>query len=131
MQTPDPIFHSFLFSFAFSSIDFPLVFHSFIVSVGFHHFTPSHHARFCFGFSLLSLLHPLFPSICTELRKQRFSCYVRDVVIVISHCFCRKCDGNADWSVAGLTRPPMYPFSTGQYPYPMLSPEMSQVAASW
>ncbi|GFG40472.1 hypothetical protein Cfor_06484, partial [Coptotermes formosanus] len=30
-----------------------------------------------------------------------------------------------------LTRPPMYPFSTGQYPYPMLSPEMSQVAASW
>nr|CAD7200388.1 unnamed protein product [Timema douglasi] len=31
----------------------------------------------------------------------------------------------------GLTRPPMYPFTTGQYPYPMLSPEMSQVAASW
>ncbi|XP_023289877.1 protein pangolin, isoforms A/H/I/S isoform X2 [Orussus abietinus] len=31
----------------------------------------------------------------------------------------------------GLTRAPMYPFSTGQYPYPMLSPEMSQVAASW
>lgn len=30
-----------------------------------------------------------------------------------------------------LTRPPMYPFGTGQYPYPMLSPEMSQVAASW
>ncbi|XP_018572142.1 protein pangolin, isoforms A/H/I/S-like isoform X4 [Anoplophora glabripennis] len=28
----------------------------------------------------------------------------------------------------GLTRPPMYPFSAGQYPYPMLSPEMSQVA---
>ncbi|KAK0083481.1 hypothetical protein PV325_008712 [Microctonus aethiopoides] len=25
----------------------------------------------------------------------------------------------------------MYPFSTGQYPYPMLSPEMTQVAASW
>lgn len=33
--------------------------------------------------------------------------------------------------VAGLTRPPMYPFPTGQYPYPILSPEMSQVAASW
>ncbi|XP_069696755.1 uncharacterized protein [Periplaneta americana] len=31
----------------------------------------------------------------------------------------------------GLTRPPMYPFSAGQYPYPMLSPEMSQVAATW
>ncbi|GLV40810.1 pangolin [Carabus blaptoides fortunei] len=31
----------------------------------------------------------------------------------------------------GLSRPPMYPFSPGQYPYPMLSPEMSQVAASW
>ncbi|XP_063994630.1 uncharacterized protein Pan isoform X2 [Diachasmimorpha longicaudata] len=31
----------------------------------------------------------------------------------------------------GLTRAPMYPFSTGQYPYPMLSPEMTQVAASW
>ncbi|KAJ1521638.1 hypothetical protein ONE63_003285 [Megalurothrips usitatus] len=28
----------------------------------------------------------------------------------------------------GLTRPPMYPFSPAQYPYPMLSPEMSQVA---
>jgi len=56
---------------------------------------------------------------------------VSDVLIVIGHCFYRKCDGTADWSVAGLTRPPMYPFSTGQYPYPMLSPEMSQVAASW
>ncbi|XP_033230088.1 protein pangolin, isoforms A/H/I/S isoform X3 [Belonocnema kinseyi] len=31
----------------------------------------------------------------------------------------------------GLTRAPMYPFSAGQYPYSMLSPEMSQVAASW
>ncbi|XP_031785810.1 uncharacterized protein LOC100120687 isoform X5 [Nasonia vitripennis] len=34
-------------------------------------------------------------------------------------------------SSSGLTRAPMYPFSTGQYPYPMLSPEMTQVAASW
>ncbi|KZC09803.1 Protein pangolin, isoform J [Dufourea novaeangliae] len=34
-------------------------------------------------------------------------------------------------AAAGLTRAPMYPFSTGQYPYPMLSPEMSQVAATW
>ncbi|XP_051173368.1 protein pangolin, isoforms A/H/I/S isoform X2 [Leptopilina boulardi] len=34
-------------------------------------------------------------------------------------------------AAAGLTRAPMYPFSTGQYPYSMLSPEMSQVAASW
>ncbi|XP_014244823.1 uncharacterized protein LOC106664004 isoform X2 [Cimex lectularius] len=34
-------------------------------------------------------------------------------------------------AATGLTRPPMYPFSTGQYPYPMLSPEISQVAASW
>ncbi|XP_056630528.1 protein pangolin, isoforms A/H/I/S isoform X2 [Diorhabda carinulata] len=33
-------------------------------------------------------------------------------------------------AATGLTRPPMYPFSAGQYPYPMLSPEMSQVA-SW
>uniref|UniRef100_A0A1B6LC98 dTCF n=1 Tax=Graphocephala atropunctata TaxID=36148 RepID=A0A1B6LC98_9HEMI len=32
---------------------------------------------------------------------------------------------------AGLTRPPIYPFTAGQYPYPMLSPEMTQVAASW
>ncbi|XP_066594600.1 protein pangolin, isoforms A/H/I/S isoform X3 [Prorops nasuta] len=31
----------------------------------------------------------------------------------------------------GLTRAPMYPFSSGQYSYPMLSPEMTQVAASW
>ncbi|XP_059469268.1 protein pangolin, isoforms A/H/I/S isoform X6 [Neocloeon triangulifer] len=30
----------------------------------------------------------------------------------------------------GLTRPPMYPFAASQYPYPMLSPEISQVA-SW
>ncbi|XP_066901084.1 protein pangolin, isoforms A/H/I/S isoform X1 [Halyomorpha halys] len=35
------------------------------------------------------------------------------------------------FSDLGLTRPPMYPFTTGQYPYPMLSPEISQVAASW
>ncbi|XP_039276374.1 uncharacterized protein LOC111047051 isoform X4 [Nilaparvata lugens] len=34
-------------------------------------------------------------------------------------------------AASGLTRAPMYPFTTGQYPYPMLSPEMSQVAASW
>ncbi|KAI4497979.1 hypothetical protein M0802_006803 [Mischocyttarus mexicanus] len=33
-------------------------------------------------------------------------------------------------AAAGLTRAPMYPFSAGQYPYPMLSPEMTQVA-SW
>ncbi|XP_074035073.1 transcription factor pangolin isoform X6 [Leptinotarsa decemlineata] len=33
-------------------------------------------------------------------------------------------------AATGLTRPPMYPFSAGQYPYPILSPEMSQVA-SW
>ncbi|XP_022123522.1 protein pangolin, isoforms A/H/I/S isoform X3 [Pieris napi] len=32
---------------------------------------------------------------------------------------------------AGLARTPMYPFPGGAYPYPMLSPEMSQVAASW
>ncbi|XP_023954838.1 protein pangolin, isoforms A/H/I/S isoform X2 [Bicyclus anynana] len=32
---------------------------------------------------------------------------------------------------AGLARTPMYPFPGGTYPYPMLSPEMSQVAASW
>ncbi|KAL0280877.1 UNVERIFIED_CONTAM: hypothetical protein PYX00_002041 [Menopon gallinae] len=32
----------------------------------------------------------------------------------------------------GLSRSPMYPFPAGStYPYPMLSPEMSQVAASW
>ncbi|XP_025416032.1 uncharacterized protein LOC112687509 isoform X3 [Sipha flava] len=31
----------------------------------------------------------------------------------------------------GLPRPSMYPFPTGQYPYPLLSPDMSQVAASW
>uniref|UniRef100_A0A1Y1N9I6 dTCF n=1 Tax=Photinus pyralis TaxID=7054 RepID=A0A1Y1N9I6_PHOPY len=36
-----------------------------------------------------------------------------------------------DGKAMGLTRPPMYPFAAGQYPYPMLSPEMSQVAASW
>ncbi|XP_011687498.1 PREDICTED: protein pangolin, isoforms A/H/I/S-like [Wasmannia auropunctata] len=33
-------------------------------------------------------------------------------------------------AAAGLTRAPMYPFSTSQYAYPMLSPEMTQVA-SW
>ncbi|CAB3233092.1 unnamed protein product [Arctia plantaginis] len=34
-------------------------------------------------------------------------------------------------AAAGLARTPMYPFPGGTYPYPMLSPEMSQVAASW
>ncbi|CAH0546213.1 unnamed protein product [Brassicogethes aeneus] len=38
-------------------------------------------------------------------------------------------DGKGAGSM-GLSRPAMYPFSAGQYPYPMLSPEMSQVA-SW
>jgi len=67
------------------------------------------------------------------ITKARFLLFLYVVcdVIVTGHCFCRKCDGTAGWFVAGLTRPPMYPFSTGQYPYPMLSPEMSQVAASW
>ncbi|KAI5636458.1 HMG (high mobility group) box domain-containing protein [Phthorimaea operculella] len=36
-----------------------------------------------------------------------------------------------DSKLAGLARTPMYPFPGGAYPYPMLSPEMSQVAASW
>ncbi|XP_050304248.1 protein pangolin, isoforms A/H/I/S isoform X3 [Anthonomus grandis grandis] len=34
-------------------------------------------------------------------------------------------------AATGLTRPPMYPFSASQYPYPMLSPEMSAQVASW
>lgn len=33
--------------------------------------------------------------------------------------------------VLGLPRPPLYPFPGGQYAYSMLSPEMSQVAATW
>jgi len=82
-----------------------------------------------------SLFPPSPPSFhmdgITEARFLLFLYMVWDVRIVIGHCFCCNCDGTADWSVAGLTRPPMYPFSTGQYPYPMLSPEMSQVAASW
>lgn len=36
-----------------------------------------------------------------------------------------------DSKLAGLARSPMYPFPGSTYPYPMLSPEMSQVAASW
>ncbi|XP_065370839.1 protein pangolin, isoforms A/H/I/S isoform X5 [Calliphora vicina] len=35
-----------------------------------------------------------------------------------------------DPKAMGLTRPAIYPFPSGQYPYPMLSPDMSQVA-SW
>ncbi|XP_026474713.1 protein pangolin, isoforms A/H/I/S-like isoform X2 [Ctenocephalides felis] len=34
-------------------------------------------------------------------------------------------------AATGLTRPSMFPYSPAQYSYPMLSPEMSQVAASW
>ena len=81
----------------------------------------------------ISLFPPSPPSFHMDgiTRFLLFLYVVWDVLIVIGHCFCRKCDGTAGWSVAGLTRPPMYPFSTGQYPYPMLSPEMSQVAASW
>lgn len=33
------------------------------------------------------------------------------------------------WFFSGLTRPALYPFPATQYPYPMLSPEMT--AASW
>jgi len=83
-------------------------------------------------FSLFPLSPPSFHvDVITKAGFLHFHYVVWDSLIVIGHCFCRKCDGTADWSVAGLTRPPMYPFSTGQYPYPMLSPEMSQVAASW
>lgn len=35
-----------------------------------------------------------------------------------------------DFIFSGLTRPSMYPFPTGQYPYPILSPESMQVG-SW
>ncbi|XP_030568211.1 protein pangolin, isoforms A/H/I/S isoform X9 [Drosophila novamexicana] len=35
-----------------------------------------------------------------------------------------------DPKAIGLTRPALYPFAATQYPYPMLSPDMSQVA-SW
>ncbi|XP_019756856.1 protein pangolin, isoforms A/H/I/S isoform X3 [Dendroctonus ponderosae] len=34
-------------------------------------------------------------------------------------------------AATGLTRPTMYSFPTGQYPYPMLSPEMSAQVATW
>jgi len=49
METPDPIIHACVVSFAFPSIHFPPVFiHSFIESLSFHHFTLSHHAHFSF-----------------------------------------------------------------------------------
>lgn len=36
-----------------------------------------------------------------------------------------------DSKLAGLARTPMYPFPGGTYPYPILSPDMTQVAATW
>ncbi|KAJ8684948.1 hypothetical protein QAD02_020741, partial [Eretmocerus hayati] len=39
-------------------------------------------------------------------------------------------DASKAAAVAGFARSPIYSFSTSQYPYSMLSPEMTQVAAS-
>jgi len=52
------------------------------------------------------------------MKKKNFQLLLLNQIVVF-HFF-----------VIGLTRAPMYPFSTGQYAYPMLSPEMTQVA-SW
>ncbi|KAH1010197.1 hypothetical protein HUJ05_004529 [Dendroctonus ponderosae] len=41
------------------------------------------------------------------------------------------CCARRDAALARLTRPTMYSFPTGQYPYPMLSPEMSAQVATW
>jgi transcription factor 7-like 2 len=69
-------------------------------------------------------------SIANKMTLPSFFCHNGDHLTTPPPAHCGIPPYQLDPKTMGLTRPAIYPFSTSQYAYPMLSPDMSQVA-SW
>ncbi|XP_060661273.1 protein pangolin, isoforms A/H/I/S isoform X6 [Drosophila nasuta] len=69
-------------------------------------------------------------TMANKIGLPPFFCHNGDPLATPPPAHCGIPPYQLDPKAIGLARPALYPFTTGQYPYPMLSPDMSQVA-SW
>ncbi|SPP89069.1 protein pangolin, isoforms A/H/I/S isoform X2 [Drosophila guanche] len=69
-------------------------------------------------------------TMANKMGLPPFFCHNTDPLTTPPPAHCGIPPYQLDPKAMGLTRPALYPFAAGQYPYPMLSPDMSQVA-SW
>ncbi|XP_031621997.1 protein pangolin, isoforms A/H/I/S isoform X5 [Contarinia nasturtii] len=88
--------------------------------------------------NLFNYISPLYSypngaaSMANKMGLPSFFCHngVGDPLATPPPAHCGIPPYQLDPKTMGLSRPPIYPFPTSQYAYPMLSPDMSQVA-SW
>ncbi|XP_055373172.1 protein pangolin, isoforms A/H/I/S isoform X2 [Condylostylus longicornis] len=69
-------------------------------------------------------------SMANKMGLSPFFCHNGDPLTTPPPAHCGIPPYQLDPKTMGITRPAIYPFPASQYPYPMLSPDMSQVA-SW
>ncbi|XP_033237318.1 protein pangolin, isoforms A/H/I/S isoform X9 [Drosophila pseudoobscura] len=69
-------------------------------------------------------------TMANKMGLPPFFCHNADPLTTPPPAHCGIPPYQLDPKAMGLTRPALYPFAAGQYPYPMLSPDMTQVA-SW
>ncbi|XP_034670641.1 protein pangolin, isoforms A/H/I/S isoform X6 [Drosophila subobscura] len=69
-------------------------------------------------------------TMANKMGLPPFFCHNTDPLTTPPPAHCGIPPYQLDPKAMGLTRPALYPFAAGQYPYPMLSPDMTQVA-SW
>ncbi|XP_030379516.1 protein pangolin, isoforms A/H/I/S-like [Scaptodrosophila lebanonensis] len=69
-------------------------------------------------------------TMANKIGLPPFFCHNGDPLTTPPPAHCGIPPYQLDPKAIGLTRPALYPFASSQYPYPMLSPDMSQVA-SW
>ncbi|KRF99812.1 uncharacterized protein Dwil_GK13619, isoform D [Drosophila willistoni] len=69
-------------------------------------------------------------TMANKIGLPPFFCHNGDPMTTPPPAHCGIPPYQLDPKAIALTRPALYPFAASQYPYPMLSPEMSQVA-SW
>ncbi|XP_034489834.1 protein pangolin, isoforms A/H/I/S isoform X2 [Drosophila innubila] len=69
-------------------------------------------------------------TMANKIGLPPFFCHNGDPLTTPPPAHCGIPPYQLDPKAIGLTRPALYPFTASQYPYPMLSPDMSQVA-SW
>ncbi|KAH8403615.1 hypothetical protein KR222_009344 [Zaprionus bogoriensis] len=69
-------------------------------------------------------------TMANKIGLPPFFCHNGDPLTTPPPAHCGIPPYQLDPKAIGLTRPALYPFAASQYPYPMLSPDMSQVA-SW
>ncbi|XP_020809998.1 protein pangolin, isoforms A/H/I/S isoform X2 [Drosophila serrata] len=69
-------------------------------------------------------------TMANKIGLPPFFCHNADPLATPPPAHCGIPPYQLDPKAIGLTRPALYPFATGQYPYPMLGSDMSQVA-SW